>query len=374
MDELQSRMNSEREETGSVGRSLRDKSLSGITRRRRKSRVKEEGVNWRGMKEEKSKRCKGGRGGKQWKRGGDVTLSVEGFATTTGFLCSFQRTPQRLLRGFIYAQSELRNGQLAAGTCEIVTLDRDSSQPQRTIARQTARCACKKGQIAGTTRARPACVDAGIVRKKQWCEMVPCLEDEGCNLLVNKSGWTCTQPGGRVKTTTVSSDSLLAPHPPPERWMLCVVPSTVFDWQMKRHEELSFPACSDGGAARREGGIADHFQQRRGFSCLPSLVKKDKTMTQNGENNLKTTALDDCATAHWNKNKTSLCFASMWVQNQTLFYSHISIFNSTCTEQLPCDQHKHRASQQVGSKPSRHVFKAPQRDELIRVVVVVVVV
>lgn len=51
---------------------------------------------------------------------------------------------------------------------------------------------------------------AGIVRKKQWCEMVPCLEDEGCDLLVNKSGWTCTQPGGRVKTTTVSSGSLLA--------------------------------------------------------------------------------------------------------------------------------------------------------------------
>ncbi|KAG8005704.1 Protein FAM19A5 [Nibea albiflora] len=54
----------------------------------------------------------------------------------------------------------LKEGQLAAGTCEIVTLDRDSSQPRRTIARQTARCACKKGQIAGTTRARPACVDA----------------------------------------------------------------------------------------------------------------------------------------------------------------------------------------------------------------------
>ncbi|KAM9468165.1 chemokine-like protein TAFA-5a isoform 1-T1 [Clarias gariepinus] len=95
-------------------------------------------------------------------------------------------------------------GQLAAGTCEIVTLDRDSSQPRRTIARQTARCACKKGQIAGTTRASPACVDARIVRTKQWCDMEPCLDDEGCDLLVNRSGWTCTQPGGRVKTTTVS--------------------------------------------------------------------------------------------------------------------------------------------------------------------------
>uniref|UniRef100_A0A3Q0R3N9 TAFA chemokine like family member 5 n=1 Tax=Amphilophus citrinellus TaxID=61819 RepID=A0A3Q0R3N9_AMPCI len=94
-------------------------------------------------------------------------------------------------------------GQLVAGSCEIVTLDRDSSQPRRTIARQTARCACRKGQIAGTTRARPACVDVRIIRSRQWCEMTPCLDDEDCNLLVNQSGWTCTQPGGRVKTTTV---------------------------------------------------------------------------------------------------------------------------------------------------------------------------
>ncbi|XP_045931874.1 chemokine-like protein TAFA-5 isoform X2 [Micropterus dolomieu] len=61
----------------------------------------------------------------------------------------------------------LREGQLAAGTCEIVTLDRDSSQPRRTIARQTARCACRKGQIAGTTRARPACVDVLILKVLQ---------------------------------------------------------------------------------------------------------------------------------------------------------------------------------------------------------------
>uniref|UniRef100_A0A8D3BZV6 TAFA chemokine like family member 5 n=1 Tax=Scophthalmus maximus TaxID=52904 RepID=A0A8D3BZV6_SCOMX len=105
----------------------------------------------------------------------------------------------------------LREGQLAAGTCEIVTLDRDSSQPRRTIARQTARCACRKGEIAGTTRARPACVNVRIVRSRQWCEMSPCLDDEGCDLLVNQSGWTCTQPGGRVKTTTVRAELILTP-------------------------------------------------------------------------------------------------------------------------------------------------------------------
>uniref|UniRef100_A0A673V9X4 TAFA chemokine like family member 5 n=1 Tax=Suricata suricatta TaxID=37032 RepID=A0A673V9X4_SURSU len=109
-----------------------------------------------------------------------------------------------LLGGKPHKEKALPAGQLAAGTCEIVTLDRDSSQPRRTIARQTARCACRKGQIAGTTRARPACVDARIIRTKQWCDMLPCLESEGCDLLINRSGWTCTQPGGRIKTTTVS--------------------------------------------------------------------------------------------------------------------------------------------------------------------------
>ncbi|XP_036961667.1 uncharacterized protein LOC119023686 isoform X3 [Acanthopagrus latus] len=76
--------------------------------------------------------------------------------------------------------SESDTGQLAAGTCEIVTLDRDSSQPRRTIARQTARCACRKGQIAGTTRARPACVDdSSSDRCFLTSAMISCGQDEG---------------------------------------------------------------------------------------------------------------------------------------------------------------------------------------------------
>ncbi|KAK2535530.1 hypothetical protein Q9966_006753 [Columba livia] len=45
-------------------------------------------------------------------------------------------------------------------------------------------------------------METRIIKTKQWCEMLPCLEGEGCDLLINKSGWTCTQPGGRIKTTT----------------------------------------------------------------------------------------------------------------------------------------------------------------------------
>lgn len=53
------------------------------------------------------------------------------------------------------------------------------------------------------------CSIARIIKTKQWCEMLPCLEGEGCDLLINKSGWTCTQPGGRIKTTTVCYFSVL---------------------------------------------------------------------------------------------------------------------------------------------------------------------
>ncbi|XP_061532443.1 chemokine-like protein TAFA-5 [Phycodurus eques] len=95
-------------------------------------------------------------------------------------------------------------GGVRTGSCVIVTSERDGSQPARRVARQTARCACAPGRAAGTSGGRPACVRADIVLSRQWCEMSPCLDDEGCDLLVNQSGWTCTQPGGRVKTTTVS--------------------------------------------------------------------------------------------------------------------------------------------------------------------------
>uniref|UniRef100_A0A8C5WUG6 TAFA chemokine like family member 5 n=1 Tax=Laticauda laticaudata TaxID=8630 RepID=A0A8C5WUG6_LATLA len=95
--------------------------------------------------------------------------------------------------------------ELEVGTCEITALDRDMSHPKRMIARQTARCACRRGQVAGTTKAKPACVDAQIIVNKQWCGMEPCDEGEQCTLLINHSGWSCTRQLGRIKTVTVSN-------------------------------------------------------------------------------------------------------------------------------------------------------------------------
>ncbi|XP_060698843.1 chemokine-like protein TAFA-5a isoform X5 [Hemiscyllium ocellatum] len=166
---------------------------------------------------------------------------------------------------FVIHSHLLKEGQLAAGTCEIVTLDKDSSQPRRTIARQTARCACKKGQIAGTTRAKPACVDARIVKTRQWCEMLPCLEGEGCNLLMNKSGWTCTQPGGRIKTTTPSC----VRHESECQFMDTFL-------RVRAHTELI-------ELAQQRFTLDPYSQQRKNLipSSIQSHIPKEKTQSDN---------------------------------------------------------------------------------------------
>uniref|UniRef100_A0A9L0R8N3 TAFA chemokine like family member 5 n=1 Tax=Equus caballus TaxID=9796 RepID=A0A9L0R8N3_HORSE len=165
----------------------------------------------------------------------------------------------------IHAQF-LKEGQLAAGTCEIVTLDRDSSQPRRTIARQTARCACRKGQIAGTTRARPACVDARIIRTKQWCDMLPCLEGEGCDLLINRSGWTCTQPGGRIKTTTAGSWRSALQPPVPQPCPALPLAAMLLSRRKKREK-----------AGGRKWGVKTHAASRAS-SCRLLLVSADVSL------------------------------------------------------------------------------------------------
>uniref|UniRef100_A0A8C8S514 TAFA chemokine like family member 5 n=1 Tax=Pelusios castaneus TaxID=367368 RepID=A0A8C8S514_9SAUR len=101
--------------------------------------------------------------------------------------------------------------ELEVGMCEITALNRDISHPRRMIARQTARCACRRGQVAGTTRAKPACVDAQLIGSKQWCGMEPCDEGEQCSLLINRSGWSCTRQLGRIKTVTVRISASLQP-------------------------------------------------------------------------------------------------------------------------------------------------------------------
>ncbi|KAH0618777.1 hypothetical protein JD844_018241 [Phrynosoma platyrhinos] len=62
----------------------------------------------------------------------------------------------------LYSHPTKEGKELEVGTCEITALDRDMSHPKRMIARQTARCACRRGQVAGTTKAKPACVDEAV--------------------------------------------------------------------------------------------------------------------------------------------------------------------------------------------------------------------
>lgn len=79
--------------------------------------------------------------------------------------------------------------QVKQGTCEVVAIHRCCNKNKIEERSQTVKCSCFPGQVAGTTRARPSCVEGKHTLCVCVCDLKKILAGLKCCLFINKGTW-----------------------------------------------------------------------------------------------------------------------------------------------------------------------------------------